>query len=117
MIPLLIIAGIVLAIFVLMLLPFIVTIMKILLMIGALVWIISILKKNFKTKKMANWEFIVIAISVGAGLLTLGSHFQLFSVGLPMAIQQPLIQATLSPINLFLVFIIFVLALMYIYKK
>lgn len=117
--PLIIIGIIILVIFFIIFIPFIIKILKIILVIGALVWIFRILRKHFKiVKNLANWEYFVIAISVGAGIITLGSHFGLLSVGsLPMAVQEPIVQATLSPLNLFLGFIIFVLTMMYLFKK
>lgn len=117
--PLIIIGLIVLGIFLIVFIPFIIKIVKIILVVGALVWIFGILRKHFKgVKNFANWEYFVIAISIGAGILTIGGHFGLFAVGtLPMAVQEPIIQASLSPLNLFLGFIIFVLIMMYVFRK
>lgn len=117
--PLIIIGLIVLVVFLIIFIPFIIKIIKILLVVGALVWIFRILRKHFKAvKNLANWEYFVIAISVGAGIIAIGNNFGFFAVsGLPMAVQEPIVQASLSPLNLFLGFIIFVLTMMYIFKK
>lgn len=114
--PLIVIGLIVLGVF--LLIFFVAKILKIILIVGALVWIFGILKKHSKIKNLANWEYFVIVISVGVGIIAIGSHFGFLSVGaLPMAIQEPIVQSSLSPLNLFLGFIIFVLAMMYIFKK
>lgn len=117
--PLIIIGLIVLGIFLIVFIPFIIKIIKIMLVVGALIWIFGILRKHFKgVKNLANWEYLLLGIGVFAGIITIGSHFRLFAVGaLPMAVQTPIIQATLSPLNLFLGFMIFVLIMMYIFKK
>ena len=116
---LLIIGLIVLGIFLLIFIPFIIKILKIIIVIVALVWIFRILRKHFKSvKNLSSWEYFIIGIAVFAGILTIGSNFGFFSVGaLPMAVQEPIVQATLSPLNLFLGFIIFVLVMIYIFKK
>ena len=111
------IAIIIGAVFFLIFIPFVIKIIKIVAVIVALLFIYKLLKR-FKFKNMSNPEILIIVISAGAGILALGSHFGFFAVsGLPMAIQTPLVQASLSPLNLFLGFIIGVMVLMYIYKK
>ena len=117
--PLIIIGIIVLGIFLMIFIPFIIKILKIIIVISALIWIFGILRKHFKVvKNLANWEYFIIAISIGVGIITLGSNFGFLSVGaLPMAVQEPIVQAALSPLNLFLGFIIFVLTMMYVFKK
>ena len=117
--PLIIIGMIVLGILSIIFIPFIIKIIKIMHIIVALVWIFGVLRKHFKSvRNLANWEYFVIVISVGAGIITLGSHLGFLSVGsLPMAVQTSIVQSTLSPLNLFLSFIIFVLIMMYIFKK
>lgn len=117
--PLIIIGLIVLGIFLIVFIPFIIKIAKIMLVIMALVWIFRILRKHFKgVKNLANWEYLLLGIGTFAGILTIGNNFGIFSIGaLPMAVQEPIVQASLSPLNLFLGFIIFVLTMMYIFKK
>ena len=118
--PLLIIGVIILLVFILIVfVPFIIKILKIIIVLGALVWIFGIFRKHFKAvRNLANWEYFIIVISVGAGILVFGSNFGLFAIdSLPMAVQEPIVQSSLSPLNLFLGFIIFVLVLMYVYKK
>ena len=117
--PLIIIGVIVLVIFFVVFIPFIIKILKIIIIISALIWIFGILRKHFKgVKNLANWEYILLGIGTFAGILTIGSHFGFLSVGgLPLAVQEPIVQATLSPLNLFLGFMIFVLMMMYVFKK
>ena len=93
-------------------LPFI----KLAIIIGALIWIWKLLPE--KVKKIKNWELVVLGIALMASIITIGAKFNFFAVNqLPLAIQEPISQVTLSPLNLFLSFIIFILVIMYIKKK
>jgi len=117
--PLILIPLIILAMFVILLIPAIVNVIKITLLIVAIIFIVRLLKKRFgKAKELVNWEFVVIIIGIFAGILTIGTYFGFLSVAsMPMAVQQPLTQISLSPIALFLGFIIVVLTLIIIFKK
>ena len=97
---------------------FIWKIAKIILIIVALIWVYNLLKKKFNIKNLSNAGYALGAIGIFVGILTIGNHFQFFAVGaLPFAVQTPLVQASLSPLNLFLGFLVVVFAMLYYTKK
>lgn len=114
-IPLLLIAGIIFFVGIIIIFIKLIPIFKLLIIVFALATIYNILPE--KVKKIKNWEFAIIGISLLAALLTITSHFGFFAVGdLPFAIQEPVAQAILSPFNLLLSFIILVLIILYVKK-
>ena len=114
--PLMLIGIIVLAVVFLLLLPFIMAVLKIGIILGALIAIWYFLPKKVM-KKIANWQFIVIFIGLTVAVISLGAKAGFFAIGqLPMAVQEPIATATLSPLNLVMAFIIMVLSIMYIKK-
>jgi len=121
-IPLIAIGIIVLAVFILLLLPFILGIIKIVIVISGLLGIIWVFNKlNLKfPDKFKNWEIFILIIGLVAGVLTILNHTGVLAVGteaLPLSVQNDLASATLSPLNMFLGFLVIVFMLLWIYTK
>lgn len=111
------IIGIIVGIFLLLMIPLVLKVVKIIAVILALVWVYNLLRKKFKIKSISNPEYLVIGIGIFAGILTIGGQFGIFAIsGLPLAVQTPIVQASLSPLNLFLGFLVILFALLYIFK-
>ena len=121
-IPLIAIGIIVLAVLILLLLPFILGILKIVIVIAGLlgiIWVFNQLNLKFPTK-FKNWEMFMLIIGLVVGVLTILNHTGVLAVGteaLPLSIQNDLASATLSPLNIFLGFLVIVFMLLWIYQK
>lgn len=71
-----------------------------------------------KGKKLKNWEFALIGISLFVAVLMLSSHFGFLAVGsLPLALGDNFTGIEFNTITLIQSFIIIVLIFMYIKKK